>query len=201
MKHISDRKRYYRNEVSFRPVKKSKNRNNVLKNIMQWVLLIFIAMIFGYSVATFGVGTITVIGPSMSDTLKDNQVVLINKIIYKVSDIKRYDIIAFSNSNNTEYFDIKRVIGLPEETIQIKNGIIYVNDIALDDIPFDEVILSDGVATEKIVLGDDQYFVLGDNINNSEDSRYTNVGNISKTDIKGKVVYIISPKEEKGKVK
>ncbi len=201
MRQISDRKRYYRNEISFNSVKKSRKRNSFIKKFMQWVLLVFIAVIFGYSVATFCVGTVTVIGPSMSETLKDNQVVIINKLVYKISDIKRNDIIVFSNLNSNEYYDIKRVIGLPEETVKIHDGKIYINGEVLEDVPFDEVILSGGIASDEIKLGKDEYFVLGDNINNSEDSRFTNVGNISKSNVKGKVTYILSPKENRAKVR
>ncbi len=67
-------------------------------------------------------------------------------------------------------------------------------------MPFDDYILSSGNARTEIVLGENEYFVLGDNVNNSEDSRYTNIGNVSKTEILGKVVYVYSPKESRGKI-
>ena len=100
-----------------------------------------------------------------------------------------------------QYYDIKRVIGLPEEKVRISNGDIYINGERRSDVPFEMAIQISGVAEDEITLGEDEYFVMGDNVNNSEDSRYTNVGNISKTEITGKVVSIVLPRSDKGKVK
>ena len=83
----------------------------------------------------------------------------------------------------------------------IQDGVIYINGEELTDTPFDDKILTAGIAGEEIVLSKDEYFVLGDNVNNSEDSRYTNVGNITSKEILGEVVYIFSPKEYRGKIK
>jgi len=171
-----------------------------VREIFNWFLLILIAAITGYAIVTFLFQTVTVVGPSMGNTLKDGEVVIVNKITYKFNDIERYDIIAYSEVDKKSYYDIKRVIGLPEETVQIVDGYIYINGAKLEDLPFDDYILSSGNAKEEIVLGDNEYFVIGDNVNNSEDSRYTNVGNISKSEILGKVVYIYSPEESRGKI-
>lgn len=195
-----DRKRYSK-EFTFRPKRFNFNRKKIVREMFNWFLLILVAAITGYAVVTFFFQTVTVVGPSMDDTLKDGEVVIVNKITYKVNDIERYDIIAYSEVEKKSYYDIKRVIGLPEEKVQIIDGYIYINDTKLEDLPFDDYILSSGNAKEGIVLGDNEYFVIGDNVNNSEDSRYTNVGNISKSEILGKVVYIYSPKESRGKIK
>ncbi len=169
--------------------------------VLNWVLLIFVAAVVGYSIVTFLFQTITVIGPSMNNTLQDGQVVIVNKICYTIGDVERYDVVAFSQVETENYYEIKRVIGLPGETVQIKDGFIYINGERLEDLIYDERILTAGIASDEIKLSDDEYFVLGDNVNNSEDSRYSNVGNISKSEILGKVVYIISPKENRGKVR
>ena len=100
-----------------------------------------------------------------------------------------------------EYYEIKRVVGLPEETVRILNGDIYINGERRSDVPFTMAIQISGIAEEEITLGENEYFVMGDNVNNSEDSRYTNVGNIAKTEITGKVVRILLPSSDKGKVK
>ena len=85
--------------------------------------------------------------------------------------------------------------------MRISNGDIYINGERRSDVPFEMAIQISGVAEDEITLGEDEYFVMGDNVNNSEDSRYTNVGNISKTEITGKVVSIVLPRSDKGKVK
>ena len=181
--------------------KKKINKKSIFKGVFNWFLLIFIAAIAGYSLITFLFQTVHVIGPSMNNTLQDGQVVIVNKIAYTLGDVERYDIIAFSQVENENYYEIKRVIGLPGETVQIKDGFIYIDGVRLENTPYDERILTAGIVADGIKLSKDEYFVLGDNVNNSEDSRYKNVGNISKSEILGKVVYILNPKEDRGKVK
>ena len=195
------RRRSSNQEFTFRSKRFHINTKAVFREFFNWILLIFIAGILGYAVVTFMRQTVTVVGPSMNNTLEDGQVVIVDKLTYKFKDVERYDIIAFSQVENDDYYDIKRVIGLPEETILIKDGYIYINGEKLEDIPFDDKILTAGIAGEEIVLSEDEYFVMGDNVNNSEDSRYTNVGNISKTEILGKVYYILKPKDDRGRIK
>jgi len=200
MSNIKRNRKRYSKEFTFRPRRFSFNRKRIFREIFNWFLLILGGAITGYALITFVMQTVTVVGPSMSNTLHDGQVVIVNKLTYKFNEIERYDIIAYSQIEKDSYYDIKRVIGLPEETIQITDGYIYINGEKLEDLPFDDYILSSGNAKTEIVLGENEYFVLGDNINNSEDSRYTNIGNISKTEILGKVVYVYSPKESRGKI-
>lgn len=195
-------KSYYDKHTLSRYVsKKNSKLKRFFRGFWQWILLVFIAVILGYACVTFGGQTVTVVGPSMSPTLKDEQVVFVNKLVYRFSDVNRYDVIAFSRVQEDGYYDIKRVIGLPEETIRISNGDVYINGNRLTDLPFTATIQMGGIAEEEITLGEDEYFVIGDNVNNSEDSRYTNIGNIAKTEITGKVVSIIRPSGDKGKVK
>ncbi|MBE5943941.1 MAG: signal peptidase I [Lachnospiraceae bacterium] len=203
MQRKSRRRRRKHNiqEFTFRNKRISFNKKAFFKEVLNWTLLIFVAVIVGYSIVTFLFQTVTVVGPSMENTLKDGQVVVVNKIEYKFKDVKRYDIIAYSQVDSDEYYEIKRVIGLPEETVLIDDGCIFINGEQLTDVPFDDKILTAGIAGKEIVLSEDEYFVLGDNVNNSEDSRYSNVGNITSQEILGKVVYIYSPKEYRGKVK
>ncbi len=171
------------------------------KKIINWIILILIAVIVGYAFVTFCYQTVEVVGPSMNPVLKDGQTVIVNKMDYRFHDVKRYDIVVYSKVDSDSYYDIKRIIGLPGETVQIINGRVYINDEQLKDVPFETQIINPGLAADKISLGKNEYFVLGDNVNNSEDSRFTNVGIISKSEIKGKVVSIYRPKKDKGKVK
>ena len=162
--------------------------------------VVLIAMIAGYAFVTFFFQTVNVVGPSMRPTLSDGQVVVVNKLKYKFHDIERYDVVVYKKVESDSYYDVKRVVALPGETVQIENGKIYINGNMLSDCPIEASIMNAGIAAVGITLGNNEYFLLGDNVNNSEDSRYTNIGIISKTEITGKVTSIIRPKEEKGKV-
>ena len=183
------------------PKKFSENKEKVLNNFFQWFIIVLSGAIFGYALITFVFQTVTVIGPSMNHTLEDGEVVIVNKLAYNISEIKRYDVVAYSLIEEDGYFDIKRVIGMPGEKVTIKDGYVYINDKPLKNSPFTEKIITSGLAADTITLGDGEYFVMGDNVNNSEDSRYSNVGNISKVEILGKVSYIIKAEDDKGKVK
>ena len=167
----------------------------------QWIMAILVALILGYSIVTFGVQSVTMIGQSMNPVLNDKDVLLLNKCVYRFSNPKRYDIIAFKLKEDPDaYYNIKRIVGLPGETVQIRNGRIFINGEALTDLPFDSLIMTEGLALDKLTLGNEEYFVLGDNCNNSEDSRYVNVGNVLEKEISGKIVYRISPRNEWGKI-
>lgn len=170
-----------------------------MSEVGQWALSILIVMIIAYSIVTFGVQSVTMIGQSMEPALSNHQMVLINKRAYTFKNPERYDIIAFKLKEDTDtYFNIKRIIGLPGETVQIQNGRIFINGKALTDLPFEDLIMTEGLAVEEITLSEEEYFVMGDNCNNSEDSRFVNIGNISEKEISGKVFFCISPKEEFG---
>lgn len=173
-----------------------------MSEVGQWTIMILAVVMLAYSIVTFGMQSVTMIGQSMDPVLTNQDVVLIDKRAYTFKDPKRYDIVAFKLKDDTEsYFNIKRIIALPGETIQIKNGHIFINGDVLNDMPFDDLIMTEGLAIDEIKLGEDEYFLMGDNCNNSEDSRYVNIGNISKKEINGKVVFRISPRSEIGMIK
>ncbi len=182
-----------------KPVKKTKHR--IFKGIFNWIILVLVAIVTGYAFVMFGFQTINVVGPSMNDTLKDGQVVVVNKLSYKFGSVERYDIVAFSLVENDDYYDIKRVIGMPGETVSIADGVLYIDGQPLGTSVVSGSILTEGIAKKGVTLGDNEYFLLGDNVNNSEDSRYTNIGNVSSAEILGKVIYTWSPKESRGKIK
>lgn len=173
-----------------------------MSELGKWAVSILVVVILAYSIVTFGVQSVTMIGQSMEPALKNRDVVMINKRAYSFHSPKRYDIIAFKLKEDTDgYFNIKRIIGLPGETVQIKNGRIFIDGDALTNLPFDELIMTEGTALEGITLGEGEYFVMGDNCNNSEDSRFVNIGNISEKEISGKVFFRISPKSEFGSIR
>lgn len=177
-------------------------RRRLLNEICSWVIPILIVILFAYVVITFGVQTTKMLGQSMEPVLKDQDTVLINKVSYQLKQPKRYDIVVFqSNMNNSNHYYIKRIVGLPGETIQIQDGEIYINNKKLEDTPFKELITTAGLAAEPLEIGEEEYFVLGDNCNNSEDSRFANIGNINKTDLIGKISFRILPFKQFGNIK
>ncbi len=162
-----------------------------------WFLLVFIAAILGYAVVSFGFQTVHMVGPSMEPTLMNGDTLL----LVKPGAVKRFDIVAIKKMDTDQYFEIKRVIGLPGETVRISNGSIYINGEKLETDLYQDRIRSGGVAQSELELGENEYFVLGDNVNNSEDSRFGNIGNIGKSEIVGRVRYVIAPAKRRGKVK
>ena len=171
-------------------------------SVGQWAISIFVVVIVGYSIVTFGIQSVTMVGQSMEPVLTNQDVVFLNKRAYTFQEPERQDIVAFKLKEDTDaYFNIKRIVGLPGETIQIKNGKIFVDGNVLTDLPFEDLIMTEGVALDGVTLGENEYFVIGDNCNNSEDSRYVNIGNISKKEISGKVIFRIAPRDAIGFIK
>ena len=166
----------------------------IIKEIIIWLLLIVLTITASYFITTNVFVKTAVAGVSMEPTLMEGQVVIVNKIEYYLKSPRRNDVIVYKQSNREHsYYEIKRVIGLPGETVKIKNGIIYINDEALKEKVKTETIENAGLAEEGIKLDDNEYFVLGDNRNDSEDSRFASVGNVLRNEILGKAVAIEKP--------
>ena len=166
----------------------------IIKEIVIWLLLIVLTITASYFITTNVFVKTAVAGISMEPTLMEGQVVIVNKIEYYLKSPKRNDVIVYKQSNREHsYYEIKRVIGLPGETVKIKNGIIYINDEVLKEKIKTETIENAGLAEEGIKLDDNEYFVLGDNRNDSEDSRFASVGNVLKNEILGKAVAVEKP--------
>lgn len=166
----------------------------IIKEIIIWLLLIVLTITASYFITTNVFVKTAVAGVSMEPTLMEGQVVIVNKIEYYLKSPKRNDVIVYKQSNREHsYYEIKRVIGLPGETVKIKNGIIYINDEILKEKIKTETIENAGLAEEGIKLDDNEYFVLGDNRNDSEDSRFASVGNVLRNEILGKAVAVEKP--------
>ena len=162
------------------------------KEVMIWIVQISAVVFMAYvCVSFFGVRS-NVVGQAMSDTLKSGDQVLINKFVYIISDPKAGDVIVFlPNGNEKSHYYIRRVIGVPGDTVQIKDGAVYVNGKLFNEITDVAAMEEAGIASEEIKLGKDEYFVLGDNRNNSEDSRYANIGNVKREYIIGRAWYCL----------
>lgn len=138
--------------------------------------------------------SVTVLESSMDPTLQAGNRVMINRVSYTVGKIKRGDLIAYTNSDSTDAsVHVKRVIGLPGEKIQIRDGLILIDGQTYIEERAFPSMNSGGLAENGVTLGNEEYFVLGDNRNNSEDSRFTDVGNIPARAVMGKVWLIVSP--------
>ena len=164
---------------------------DVTKGVLSILICVVIAFFIAYFVTHFVVHHTVVEGTSMETTLQNDDVLLIEKVSYYFHDPQRYDIVTFPYSKNVYY--IKRVIGLPGETIQIIDGYVYINGQKLDEHYSSEVIADPGLAKDEIKLGKDEYFVLGDNRNASIDSRKEEVGVVKRKNISGKAWLRIYP--------
>lgn len=173
---------------------------NIVKELLSLIIYIGIVVLICYFILNFVGCRSKVDGSSMNPTLEDKDNLWVDKLSYTFGDPKRFDIIIFNYDENTTY--VKRVIGLPGETVRIdQNGNIYINGKLLKENYGKETILNNGRAGSEVYLGSDEYFVLGDNRNNSIDSRWSDVGNVSREDIVGKVVLRIYPFKKFGLIK
>jgi len=189
---------------------RSENKDNKDKNqvsILSFIRDIFIVIVLVLLVNQFVMIRTYVSGPSMRPTLEHSDNIIVNRLIYKFEAPERFDIISFKyinragNTQETIYY-VKRIIGLPGETIQINDaGEIFINGELLEEDFGAETIINAGRAISPITLGDDEYFVLGDNRNHSEDSRKEHVGNIHYSQIVGRLAIRIWPLQKIGRVK
>lgn len=142
--------------------------------------------------SAFGI-RVEVLGNSMEETLAEGNTVLLNRFVYVYSKPTYNDVVAFRPSGNLNaQYSIKRVVGCPGDTIQIQGGYLYVNGDRYKEATNVDTISDSGLAESEITLGDNEYFLLGDNRNNSEDSRYETIGNVTKGEIVGKVWFCTS---------
>ena len=170
--------------------KQIKVPKGLFRNIIEYILIVLITAFIAYVAVSFlGMKTV-VVGSSMEPFLYNSQEVVVDRLITVIANPSRGDVIAFlPKGNDKTHYYIKRVIGLPGETIQIKGGRVYIDNALYDDPYGEDMIIDPGLAENEFVLGDEEFFVLGDNRNYSEDSRSGNIGAVKKEDIYGKVWY------------
>lgn len=173
--------------------------NKAMKEMISTLLYLLAVLCLTWIVIQFVGQRTEVDGSSMEPTLYDGDNLIVDKISYRFRDPERFDIIVFPFQYKPETFYIKRIIGLPGETVQIDGqGNIYINGELLTEGYGREVIKPEhiGRAWEPIVLGEDEYFVLGDNRNNSEDSRSGNIGPVNRDTIAGKAWFHLGCEED-----
>ncbi len=176
--------------------KESKLNKEFFKGVLELVVATVIVVFLAFGI-TYVFGSRTgIIGDSMEEALPATSQVLINRFVYMVSAPKRGDVIVFLpyGNTNTHYYT-KRVVGLPGETIQIIEGRLYVDGYAAESQDAYDYIEDAGMAESPILLGEKEYFVLGDNRNSSEDSRSGNIGPVNRDNIIGKAWMVIPGKD------
>lgn len=170
--------------------------NKVLKEILSTGLYLLVVLILTYLVIIYVGQRTEVNGESMEPTLNDGDNLIVDKISYRFNDPERFDIIVFPFQHKEDTYYIKRIIGMPGETVEIdEDGVIYINGEVLIESYGKEIIspLHVGRVEYPVVLGADEYFVMGDNRNNSSDSRIPEVGNVKRDQIIGRAWVRIWP--------
>lgn len=158
-----------------------------INRIVEIVVVVALAVF----VARFLCRSYAVAGNSMDPTLKNGDFVLTDTVCYSLFSPGRGDVIAFARTDGT--VSMKRVIGLPGERVQIIDGVVYINGSVLEQGGEPFTVTLAGIAEDEILLEGDEYFVLGDHHDSSEDSRFENVGNVKRSQIIGKVWFRLSP--------
>lgn len=175
--------------------------NRIMRELLNTAIYLLCVLGAVWLVITFVGQRTEVEGASMENTLNNGDNLIVDKLSYRFHDPERFDIIVFPFQFQDNTYYIKRIIGLPGETVQIMDdGSIYINGEKLEENYGMEVIKPEtiGRAAEPIELGDDEYFVMGDNRNNSSDSRTDMVGNIKRENIIGKAWLRIWPVSDFG---
>lgn len=175
-----------------------KAEKSIFRELMGWVLYIGIIVGLTFLIITFVGQRTRVSGSSMEPTLSDGDNLIVEKLSYRFREPKRYDIIVFPYKYEENTYYIKRIIGLPGETVQVKDGYAYINGEKLDEDYGKEPMQDPNQAANPIILGEDEYFVLGDNRNHSADSRDPSVGVLRRKDLIGRAWLRIWPLKSVG---
>lgn len=152
---------------------------------------VLLVLFFGYRVSNAG--------DSMNPALKNGDVVLVNRLVYQIKSPARGDIVVFRpGGNENSHYSVKRVVGLPGETVQIIDGSVYIDGEKAESDIYTSDIEYAGTAEEPVELGEDEYFVIGDSAGVSDDSRTEDVGNVRLEDICGEAWFVASFGEDFG---
>ena len=200
---VKKKKNHLKFEDNKKKLKFEKKKNpRLIRQIIIWAAEIAGACAVAVLLVAFFGHRISNSGDAMTPSIRNGEVVLVDRLVIDMKELSRGQIVAFRPNGNKEvHFYIRRVAGLPGETVQIKEGKLYIDGEELKSYEYVSEIRDAGIAAEPVKLGADEYFVLGDDRQNSEDSRNANVGNVKYSYIYGKAWFVISPKTHFGFVK
>ncbi len=172
--------------------------SNLLRRIVCWIVDIVVAVSLAWF-AVYAFGTqVQISGQSMLPGLRGGDVVLMNRLVYDLGDPHRLDVVVFQREDKK--YNVKRVVGLPGETVQIVAGDVFIDGTRLEMGQEMSGVSLAGLADSPVVLEDDEYFLLGDNRDSSEDSRFANIGNVKRSQIQGKIWFRLLPIVDMGLV-
>lgn len=177
----------------YRNIKAKKEKNSLIHEILDWIIYIAVVIVVTTFMVNYVAQRTQVSGSSMEPMLQNGDNLIVDKLSYRFKDPERYDIIVFPYKYEENTYYIKRIIGLPGETIQILNQEILINGEVLEENYGSEPMDYSGIAIEEITLDVDEYFVLGDNRNNSSDSRDPSVGVLTRDELLGRAWLRIWP--------
>ena len=172
--------------------------NRIMRELLNTAIYLLCVLGAVWLVITFVGQRTEVEGASMENTLHNGDNLIVDKLSYRFHDPERFDIIVFPFQFQDNTYYIKRIIGLPGETVQILSGMVYIDGMRLDEHYGNELMENPGIAEEPLTLGEDEYFVLGDNRNNSSDSRASDVGLIHRKDLIGRAWIRVWPLSQIG---
>lgn len=174
----------------------------VIGGILGWILYLLIIVGLTYLIITYVGQRTRVSGSSMETTLSDGDNLIVDKLSYHFRAPNRFDIVVFPYQYAENTYYIKRIIGLPGDTVQVIDGYVWINGERLESDTYgNEVMNSPGIAAEPVTLGEDEYFVLGDNRNHSADSREPSVGVIKRKNLMGRAWVRIYPFDKVGTIR
>lgn len=167
---------------------------SAVRNAFLWIGECVLAFAIGCVLVYYFMTSLTCVGQAMEPTVSSGAQVLVNRFIYSLASPKPGDVVVFKpNGNANAHYYMRRVIGVPGDTVEIIEGFVYINGEIFETGTGSEQMEYAGVAQEQITLGKDEYFVLGDNRNASEDSRNADIGNVRKRDIYGMAWFVRYP--------
>lgn len=190
-----------KHEEEDRAIEKSEEKS-IMKELFGWIIYILIVVGLTYLILTYVGQRTRVSGHSMETTLSSGDNLIVDKLSYRFKEPKRFDIIVFPYKYEENTYYIKRIIGLPGETVQVIDGYAYIDGELLEtDIYGAEEMEDPGIASKSLTLKEGEYFVLGDNRNHSQDSRDPSVGILTREDLLGKAWIRIYPFDKMGVIK
>ena len=190
-------------QLTFGKRRRRKSVNlELLQEIAMWVFEIACVCFIAFLIVTFFGHRVSVIGESMEPGLSNGDVTMINRLVYDARSPRRGEVVAFKpNGNDGSHYYIKRIIGLPGETLEYKDGKLFADGKEIKEKYSATEMKELGVLEEPVTLDTNEFFVLGDDRQSSEDSRDVNMGNVKRSEIEGKVWFVISPMKHLGFVK